>query len=420
MLTVSELCHEIDARKEELFETLCELIRIPSENDGAYGAEKEVAEELHRRFIALGLESELYSPMELEGFSSHPDYVEGHHLENRYNVTARYRGATNEDELLLMGHSDTVVAGDLNRWDFDPFEGFVKDGKIFGRGAGDDKYALATMLFLAKIFKDKGFLPQKNLLLNAYCDEERGGSHGALAAVLKHPCPSILNMDGRADTVWHCGSGGQEVKLFFHTEKTADSAIIVAQALPIVLEETERFGERRRQELRENPFYQGSPIPDTALRYMGIRAGYDCMDLGRGEVFFVFYTDKTKAEIDGEFAELEATLRTRLAPLGIVVEGIVPQVRFFHYVQCAPDSADINMLVAASKEATGVTPTVCGSCLSDLSVISKYGSSEAFAYGAGREFSEPGGPHQPNEYMPCENLLHFAKVIGAYVLKKLG
>lgn len=419
-MTIEKLTRLMDERKGELFETLCELIRIPSENDGTYGNEKEIAEELHRRFSALGLDSEIYSPMALDGFSSHPDYMEGHHLENRFNVTARYRGVNDTDELMLMGHSDTVVAGNRDQWDFDPFEGFIKDGNIYGRGAGDDKYALATMLFVAKLLKEEGFVPKKNLLLNAYCDEERGGSHGALAAVLKDPCPSILNMDGRADTVWHCGSGGQEVKLYFHTEKTADSAMTIAKAVPIVLEETEKFAARRRAELGMNPYYQGSVIPETAVRYMGIRAGYDCMDLGRGEVFFIYYTDKTKAEIDAEFAELSETLTARLAPMGIVFEGVVPQVRFFHYVHCAPDSEDIRVLTAASEEATGVSPVVCGSCLSDLSVISKYGSANAFAYGAGREFSQPGGPHQPNEFITCEGLLHFAKVIGAYILKKLG
>jgi len=69
---------------------------------------------------------------------------------------------------------------------------------------------------------------------------------------------------------------------------------------------------------------------------------------------------------------------------------------------------------------TGKEPIVCGSCLSDLSVISKYGSSRAYGFGAGRGFSEPGGAHQPNEYIECEKFLEYTKVIAAYILKVLG
>ena len=41
----------------------------------------------------------------------------------------------------------------------------------------------------------------------------------------------------------------------------------------------------------------------------------------------------------------------------------------------------------------------------------KYGSANTFAYGCGRDFSEPGGPHQPNEFIACDDLVSFAKRI---------
>ena len=144
------------------------------------------------------------------------------------------------------------------------------------------------------------------------------------------------------------------------------------------------------------------------------------MDLGNGEVYFVYYTDKTKEQIFAELATLERELADRLDPLGIVGEGFKPQTRFFHYVFCEPDSADIKNMLAASREVTGKEPIVCGSCLSDLSVISKYGSNQAYGFGAGRDFSEPGGAHQPNEYIECDKLLEYTKVIGAYILNVLG
>jgi len=73
-----------------------------------------------------------------------------------------------------------------------------------------------------------------------------------------------------------------------------------------------------------------------------------------------------------------------------------------------------------ARETTGKEPLVCGSCLSDLSVISKYGSSRAFGFGAGRDFSKPGGAHQPDEYIECDKLVEYTKTIAAYILKILG
>ena len=419
-MNTKELCTLIEERKEELFELLSSLIKINSESFGEYGNEEECAKYIHGLCQELGLESDMFSPLDIEGFKDHPDYMDGRNLENRYNVVARWNGVQNIDELMLMAHIDTVKIGDPSNWEFDPLSGMIKDGKIFGRGACDDKYAIATVLFIIKLLKELGFEPKANLLLGAYSDEEYGGSHGAMSTVMKYPCNRIISADGHQDQIWHCGSGGGEMKYFFHTKDTVDSAKTIAMAIPVVVDMIEKFAENRRNELEENRFYKGTIIPETALRYMGAKAGNSGADLGTGEVYFVFYTDKTKEEIYAEFAEFEKEMAERLLPLGIIGDGFTPATRFFHYVYCEPDSEDVKLLVESSKEANGIEPIVCGSCLSDLSVISKYGSSRAFSYGAGRDFSEIGGAHQPNEFIECDKFVEFTKTIATYILKVLG
>ncbi len=419
-MEIKQLCALIDERQEELYQLLCELIRINSENCGSYGNEKECAEYIAKLCEDLGLETEVYSPMDLEGFKDHPDYMDGRHLENRPNVTARWKGATDKDALMLMGHSDTVVIGDRSQWSFDPLAGEIRDGKIWGRGACDDKYALATALFLIRVLKDQGFEPKANLLFSAYSDEEKGGSHGALASVLRYPCDRIVNMDCKNFEIWHSASGGQEAKYCYHTKHPVDSAALTAKAIPIVMEVMEEFALRRRTELENNRFYKGTIIPGTSLRYMGIKAGNNGADLGNGEILFVTYTDKTKEEIYAEYRELEKILDERLAPLGIVGDGFIPATRFFHYAYSEPDCASIRDMQEAARMVSGRELLPCGSCLSDLSVILKYGSKEAYGFGIGRDFSEYGGAHQPDEYIDCESLLEYAKIMAAYVVKTLG
>lgn len=410
----------IDEKKEELFEFLSNLIKVNSENFASHGNEAACAEYIADLCRDLGLETEVYSPLDLPDFESHPDYLPGRALENRYNVSARWKGAKDTDELMLMGHSDTMPIGDLKNWTVDPLGGQIRDGKIWGRGACDDKYALATALFLIKLLKEQSFVPKSNIIFSAYSDEEYGGSHGALAASLKYPCKRIVNMDCKNFEIWHCASGGQECFYRYHTAEPVDSAYKTGRAVNIVLDVMESFAQRRKAELSANRFYANTIIPGTSLRYMGIKAGNSGSDLGAGEIKFVYYTDKTKEEIYGEFRQIEQELNEKLAPLGIIGDGFIPATRFFHYAYAEPDCGNIQDMCAAARAATGRELKVCGSCLSDLSVIAKYGSQEAFGFGIGRDFSAYGGAHQPDEYIECDKLVEYAKIIAAYIVQTMG
>ncbi len=417
---IKKICNLIDERQAELFKLLSDLVKINSESFGETGNEKECAEYIHKLCCELGLDSELYSPLSLENFEQNPDYYPGRNLEERYNVSAVWKGQEDKDELMLMAHTDTVEIGNPANWESDPLSGEIKDGKIFGRGACDDKYAIATALFTFKLLKELGFKPKKNLVFVAYSDEELGGSHGALAGVLKNPCDNIVSMDGRYGEIWHCASGGGETSYFFHTKNIVDSAKLTASAFPVVMGEIEKFAANRREELEANRFYNGTIIPETALRYKEVRAGNNGTDMGVGELKFAYYTDKTKEEIEAEFRAVEEEINKKLEPMGLVGDGFKPYTRFFHYGFCEPDSENVKLMVEAAKESTGRDISVCGSCLSDLSIILKYGSTNAYGFGAGRDFSVEGGAHQPNEFIECDKLVEYTKMIAAYIIKVLG
>jgi len=410
----------IDERKEELFELLSSLIRINSENAGPWGNEQEAAEYIAGLCRDLGLETELYSPLALPDFEEHPDYLPGRNLENRPNVSAVWKGKEDKNYLMLMGHSDTVLIGDRENWTFEPLSGEIRDGKIWGRGACDDKYAIATALFLIRLLKEQGFVPKANLVFTAYSDEELGGSHGALAASLRWPCEHIVNMDCKNFEIWHCASGGGGFTYRYHTASPVDSAAQAALAIPAVMEEIQVFAQRRRAELSANPFYAGTIIPDTSLRYMDVHVGNSGADLGVGTMKIEFYTDRTAEEIHAELSELEDRLSARLAPMGLVSDGFQFYTRFFHYGFSQPDSESIRDMQQAALESTSRELVPCAACLSDLSVILKYGNSQAFSFGIGRSFSEYGGAHQCDEFIECDRLLEYAKIMAAYVIRVMS
>ncbi len=64
------------------------------------------------------------------------------------NLYARY--GTAAPNFCFAGHTDVVPAGDRDAWSVDPFDGTIKDGMIFGRGAADMKAAVASFAIAAK------------------------------------------------------------------------------------------------------------------------------------------------------------------------------------------------------------------------------------------------------------------------------
>ena len=75
--------------------------------------------------------------------------------------------------MLLMSHHD-VVAADTD-WTIPAFDGIIKDGKVYGRGAADTKGSLCAILFAAEELLREGVTPPVNLYILSSHNEELGG-----------------------------------------------------------------------------------------------------------------------------------------------------------------------------------------------------------------------------------------------------
>jgi putative selenium metabolism hydrolase len=65
--------------------------------------------------------------------------------------------------IAIDAHVDTVGVGDRSEWKHDPYKGKVQDGKVWGRGAGDQEGAVPAMVYAGKIIRDL------KLDLSEYC-----------------------------------------------------------------------------------------------------------------------------------------------------------------------------------------------------------------------------------------------------------
>jgi putative selenium metabolism hydrolase len=59
-------------------------------------------------------------------------------------------------KLVLDAHMDTVGIGDPGAWPHDPFRGKLEDGIVFGRGASDNKGAVAAEVYGGRLIADRG------------------------------------------------------------------------------------------------------------------------------------------------------------------------------------------------------------------------------------------------------------------------
>ena len=70
-----------------------------------------------------------------------------------------------EKQIAFDAHIDTVGIGNIDNWEFDPYEGFEDENLIGGRGGSDQLGGIVSAVYGAKIMKDLGFLNDKYRVL---------------------------------------------------------------------------------------------------------------------------------------------------------------------------------------------------------------------------------------------------------------
>jgi len=143
---------KVDNMKDEIIKFHQQIIQIHSENPPS--KYKEVAKFTENKMKELGLITQIKR-----------NNVIGE-LDNREGKT-----------LIFNGHYDTVEA--FKKWTKDPFGGEIIDGKIYGRGASDDKSCVTAEIFATKALIDANVNLNGKLILTAVGDEETGGLKGA-------------------------------------------------------------------------------------------------------------------------------------------------------------------------------------------------------------------------------------------------
>jgi succinyl-diaminopimelate desuccinylase len=155
----------------EMVEFLATLIAIPTVNPPGenYPA---CAELIGDRLREFGYEVEY---VEAEGCPEHTAKHPRVNVIGVFNIGA-FNGSPLRPLLHFNGHLDVVPAGD--GWTVDPYEGRLRDGKIYGRGAADQKAGIAASIFAIEAIRREGVRLHGRVEQSATVDEESGGFAG--------------------------------------------------------------------------------------------------------------------------------------------------------------------------------------------------------------------------------------------------
>lgn len=161
-----KLSRAIEKRRDDLVALTSDLIRFPTVNPPGE-AYTPCAEYIAQRLKKSGFETQLIRG---EGTPGDTDRYP------RTNIVARFDGRTHGQTVHFNSHIDVVDAGE--GWTVDPFEGVVKDGKVYGRGACDMKGGLAASIIAAEAFLEVYPDFAGAIEISGTVDEESGGFGG--------------------------------------------------------------------------------------------------------------------------------------------------------------------------------------------------------------------------------------------------
>ena len=133
----------VETHKDRFLEELFDLIRIPSVSSLAEAKDDMYSAAEHIKEALLKAGADLAEVKETTGWP----VVYGHKMVDESLPT-----------VLVYGHYDVQPVEPLDLWDSPPFEPEVRDGKIFARGADDDKGQLFMHLKAFELMNAQGTL----------------------------------------------------------------------------------------------------------------------------------------------------------------------------------------------------------------------------------------------------------------------
>ncbi|WP_130805803.1 Sapep family Mn(2+)-dependent dipeptidase [Senegalia massiliensis] len=360
------LNHNIDKYKEELLQSIIEVVNIPS----VKGEAKEHApfgENPKKALLkALDIAKDLgFKTKNIDNYIGYAEYGEG------------------EDYIGVLGHLDVVDVGE--GWKSPPFNAEIRNEKIYGRGVLDNKGPIMSSLFALYAIKQSNLNINKKIRIIFGTDEESGFSD--IPYYLKHEKPPILGF-------------------------TPDCKY------PVV------YGERGRANILLTIKYSDENYEEKTKEFFYFINEYILLSKSNGERLGIDYSDKEfgtmemknfKAGIKDSHLIFHMSLSY---PATVNIDGILEKIKLkltdniklklllnYNPIKFEKESFLVKSLQKAYEDITGLdgTPvtTTGGTYAKVMPNIVPFGPSFP---------GQKGIAHNPNEYMDIEDIVLNAKI----------
>jgi succinyl-diaminopimelate desuccinylase len=363
MMTKEEIFNQVERRRQDLIDDVCTMIHIDSQRKES---------QLGMPF-GNGVDEALQKALKI-------CQREGLKIGNTDGYMGYGQWGIGENHIGIMGHLDVVDIGE--GWDDPAFSAAIHDGRIWGRGALDNKGPLFAAFYGMLALKDLGIIPNIPVRVIFGTNEETGMKD--CVYYLQHEKAPLMGFtpDNKFPAVY-----GKKGRAVFEVSGAIDRVV--------------KFANDYLLNARSNGDRLGIAYKDSRFGEMQIRTKtlFQTKD-GIGIRFALSYPDCDINDVTAKISSAANGLKTVLAEDSPVLAH-------------DPDSWFVQTVNHAYEEATDTkaepTTTSGGTYMNVCPTIINYGPSFP---------GQNGIAHQPNEWMDIEDLVKCTKIY-AWTLYKL-
>lgn len=418
MSRAEKICEQVEHRSSEILNLLKEMVKIPTYTPPGHNYDKMV-DFMLPKIREIGFDTERIDLPENifeERCKSVYPAMEG----VRSNLFAR-KEVGRRPGILWYAHIDTVPV-DESKWDTPPFEGIVREDRIWGRGAADDKSGCAAVISAFRILDELGLEPKRDVTIALTSDEEIGPYTGLMYLTDEgyfRDCGFFHCLDGSSEGVgigangsmtWSIGIKGKSVH-----SSTSYLGINPIEHSLVLLEELTRLKEKVQSRKSRTPispkitevtgFETIIPVLNITMAKAGIKHNIvppECIIEGDRRII-------PEEHFEDAVNELEETVekaRRRDSELDCELKTNLVYEPFFQ----SPEDPWVQRIKTVAEGVSGEKKDVYGlSGSTDVAYTVNRTGLRVGMYAVGRQ--PEGNVHGDNENARVKDLLDLVKVI---------
>ena len=408
----------LEESQEDIVSFIQTLVRSPSlAND-----EGPVQEVIQGKLETLGLDTEKII-VKFDKLKDHPAFCDdGFSPDSRVNIVGKWHNDGGGRSLILNGHVDVVPTGPENLWNKSPWSGYIKNGRIYGRGSCDMKAGLSAGIFAVQVLQSIGFKPDGNIMIQSVIGEESGGC-GTLTNIVKgYSADAAVILEPTSLKICPVQSGALTFRLTVSGRATHAATrwdgVSAIEKFNLIQQSILKFENERHDSFNEAYFKSKDRV--APINIGTIKGGEWHSTVPESVVVegrFGVFPSETTSNARYAFEDYISKISNNdpwLKENPPVIEWFEGQ---FESGQTDLDDPIIHTLIDAIEKSTGDKPTIEGVTYgSDLRLFTNHAHIPAVLFGPG----DLRLAHAANEYVEIDEVLKTIKIIANMIIDWCG